>query len=73
MTALRGRHSLSAGISLTQYDLWLKNQQMVPNIALGIVNGDPAQSMFVAANFPGASAAQLTAAQSLYAVRDTLE
>jgi hypothetical protein len=68
VTALRGRHSLSMGASFTQYDLWLKNQQIVPNIALGIVNGDPAQSMFVAANFPGGSAAQLTAAQSLYAM-----
>jgi hypothetical protein len=68
MTALRGRHSLSAGATFTQYDLWLKNQQMVPNIALGIVNGDTASGMFTGANFPGASAAQLTAAQSLYAI-----
>jgi hypothetical protein len=68
MTALRGRHSLSAGVSLTQYDLWIKNQQAVPNIALGIVNGDSASGMFTGANFPGASAAQLTAAQSLYSI-----
>ena len=46
----------------------MKNQQLVPNIALGIANGDPASGLFTGANFPGASAAQLAAAQSLYAI-----
>jgi hypothetical protein len=68
VTMLRGRHSISAGATWTRYDLWLKNQQVVPNIDLGMVNGDPALAMFTTANFPGASAAQLAAAQSLYAV-----
>jgi hypothetical protein len=75
-TWLRGNHSLSMGGSWTQYDLWLKNQQLVPNLSLGatggglpnLATGDPAQSMFGAANFPGASAAQLNQAQALYAM-----
>jgi hypothetical protein len=68
LTWLKGRHSFSMGGSWTQYDLWLKNQQMVPNVTLGIATGDPAQGMFTTANFPGASAAQLGQAQSLYAL-----
>ncbi len=75
-TWLRGKHSLSMGGSWTQYDLWSKNQQLVPNISLGatggglpnLQTGDPAQGMFGAANFPGASAAQLNQAQALYAI-----
>jgi hypothetical protein len=76
LTWLKGRHSFTMGGSWTQYDLWLKNQQMVPNVQLGsgtaaganLVSGDPAQGMFTAANFPGASAAQLSQAQALYAI-----
>jgi hypothetical protein len=68
VTWLKGRHSFTMGGSWTQFDLWLKNQQMVPNISLGIANGDPAQGMFTTANLPGASAAQLSQAQSLYAL-----
>jgi hypothetical protein len=75
-TWLRGKHSLSMGGSWTQYDLWLKNQQLVPNVSLGatggglpnLVTGDPAQAMFGQANFPGASQAQLNQAQALYAI-----
>jgi hypothetical protein len=76
LTWLRGKHSLSMGGSWTQYDLWLKNQQLVPNVSLGstantltnLVTGDPAQGIFNATNFPGASAAQLNQAQALYAL-----
>ena len=68
LTWLKGTHSFTMGGSWTQYDLWLKNQQMVPNITLGIAQGDPAQGMFTTANLPGASQAQLSAAQSLYAL-----
>jgi len=70
-----GAAQLTMGGSWTQFDLWLKNQQMVPNLFLGarlaaspnLVTGDPAQAMFNTTNFPGASAAQLAAAQALYA------
>ena len=76
LTWLRGKHSFSMGGSWTQYDLWLKNQQLVPNLSLGatggglpnLATGDPAQAMFTQANFPGASAAQLNQAQALYAI-----
>ena len=44
----------------------------MPTINFGVVAGDPAQSLFTgaigAAAFPGASAANLTAAQNLYAL-----
>jgi hypothetical protein len=39
----------------------------VPQITTGLVNNDPANGLFTAANFPGASAANLTAAGNLYA------
>ena len=75
-TWLRGKHSLSMGGSWTQYDLWLKNQQLVANVSLGstantltnLVTGDPALAVFNAANFPGASSDQLNQAQALYAL-----
>ena len=73
---LRGKHSLTMGGSWTQYDLWLKNQNLVPDLSLGstaaalpnLVTGDPALAMFNAANFPGASADHLNQAQALYAI-----
>ncbi len=72
VTWLRGSHSLSLGTAFTQNDLWLKNSALVPTINFGVVNGDPAQSLFsgalAAQLFPGASATNLTAAQNLYAI-----
>ena len=76
LTWLRGKHSFSMGGSWTQYDLWLKNQQLVPDLSLGATGGGlpnlvtaiPRWRMFNAANFPGASADQLNQAQALYAI-----
>jgi hypothetical protein len=68
MTWLKGSHSLSFGGSWVQVNLWSQQQTVVPTINFGIVTGDPASSMFTQANFPGASTANLTAAQNLYAV-----
>ena len=65
---VKGAHSLSFGGALTQVDLWLKNQTLVPSMNFGIVTGDPAEAMFTPANFPGASNTQITAARNLYAV-----
>src|SRR5260221_12565133 len=46
-----------------------QGQQMVRGINLGLdTTFDPAAGMFTVANFPGASTAQLTAAQATYAV-----
>ncbi len=65
---IRGGHSVSFGGSFTEVNLWLKNQTLVPTISFGIVTGDPADSMFTAANFPGASSTDLTNARNLYAL-----
>ncbi len=48
--------------------MWLKNQMQVPQINFGIVSGDPADSMFTTANFPGANNTDLTNARTLYAM-----
>src|SRR5262249_28904440 len=65
---LKGSHSLSMGGSFTQYDIWAKNSTLLPNINFAVLSNDPANSLFTAANFPGAAAAQLTAASNLYAL-----
>lgn len=65
----KGRHAISTGLSYTQAGVWLYNQQLVPTITLaGTVNGDPADAMFTTANFPSASATDLTNARTLYGV-----
>jgi hypothetical protein len=72
LTWLKGSHNLSMGGSWTQYELVARNSALVPTISFGVVAGDPAQSLFtgtIGANaFPGASAANLTAAQNIYAL-----
>jgi len=70
---LKGSHSLTLGGSFTQYDIWAKNSSLLATVNLGSTNGllpgDPALGLFNdPANFPGASATQLTAAQNLYAL-----
>jgi hypothetical protein len=65
---LKGKHSLSIGASATRGDVWLQNQRLVPTATLGMASGDPADSMFTSANFPGASSTDLTNAKNLYAV-----
>ncbi|PYR93713.1 MAG: hypothetical protein DMF84_07845 [Acidobacteria bacterium] len=67
VTWLKGAHSISMGGSFTQFSIWAKNSSLVPTITTGMLNTDPALGLFNAANFPGASAANLTAAQNLYA------
>lgn len=68
MTWIKGQHSLSFGVDFTQVDLWLQNQTLVPTINFGVTSDDPAAALFTTANFPGASAANLTAARGLYAI-----
>ncbi len=66
---IKGSHAVSTGLSYTRAGVWLYNQQLVPQINLGMTGtGDPADSLFVAANFPGASATDLTNARNLYAI-----
>ncbi len=65
---LKGKHSFSMGASVTRGDVWLENKQLVPRIQLGMAQGDPADAMFTADNFPGSSATDRTNARNLYAV-----
>jgi hypothetical protein len=64
----KGSHSLSIGGAFSNFEIWLDNQQIVPELRFGVEQGDPAESMFVAANFPGASTAALNNARRLYAM-----
>jgi hypothetical protein len=65
---LKGAHSVSLGGSFTQYDIWAKNSSLLPNINFQVLPEDPANAIFSSTNFPGASAAQITAASNLYAL-----
>jgi hypothetical protein len=68
LTWLRGSHSLTMGGSFTQYDIWAINSMLVPQLRFGVLSSDPANALFNANNFPGASAANITAASNLYAL-----
>jgi hypothetical protein len=67
VTWLKGAHSFTMGGSFSQYTVWMKNSSLVPQLSTGLVTTDPANNLFTVANFPGASAANLTAAGNLYA------
>ena len=70
---LKGSHSVSFGGGYSDYRIWLKNSTLVPRLSTqasgtqALVAGDPALTLFTAANFPGASGDNITAAQNLYA------
>ncbi|MFN8002639.1 MAG: hypothetical protein U0X75_16660 [Acidobacteriota bacterium] len=64
----RGSHNMSFGGSFTNINFWSWSQQQVPTITLGTDATDPANGLFTTANFPGASATDLTNARNLYAV-----
>jgi carboxypeptidase family protein/TonB-dependent receptor-like protein len=68
LTWLKGSHSITMGGSFSQYSIWMKNSTLVPQIAFGLANSDPANSLFTTANFPGASSANLAAASNLYSL-----
>ena len=72
VTWLKGSHSVTLGGMWSRYHVWLKNSTLVPRLTIGMLSNDPAVSgatnIFTAANFPNASAANLTAAQNLYAL-----
>jgi hypothetical protein len=65
----RGSHTIEYGGSFSRVSGWTKTQTLVPSLSLGVdTSNDPANAMFNAANFPGASAANLTDARALYAL-----
>ena len=68
LTWIKGSHSLSFGGTYTQADVWLHNQLLAPELRFDSIAGTPAAAMFTAANFPGASATNLTNARRLYAI-----
>jgi hypothetical protein len=68
LTWLKGSHNITMGASFTQFDVWAINAMLVPELRFSVLPSDPANAMFTAANFPGASAANLTAASNLYAL-----
>jgi hypothetical protein len=69
-------HLLNFGFSFTQLNTWttsVNGTQFIPTIAFGVATGDPiitgGTNIFTAANFPGASTADMqTNAPSLYAL-----
>ena len=68
LTWSTGKHSLSFGGSFLRATAYENAQQMVPGINLGFAANDPAATLFTTANFPSASAAQLTDARELYSL-----
>jgi hypothetical protein len=64
---IKGSHNIQMGAAYTGAQVWLENRQHVPTVTFGINAADPAQAIFSAANFPGASTAQLNDARELYA------
>ncbi len=64
----KGSHSLNFGGSFADFEAWIENRQVVPELRFGVVQGDPADVMFTAANFPGASTTALSNARALYAI-----
>ncbi|MBY0495599.1 MAG: TonB-dependent receptor [Cyanobacteria bacterium] len=65
----RGSHSLVFGGSAFLGRAWDDSQQLTTGIDLGLdQTNDPAAGLFTAANFAGASAAQLNDARDLYAL-----
>jgi hypothetical protein len=63
----KGKHSLAFGASYTMAPLDLPiTPSMGPTLPLGVDPSDPASAMFTTANFPGASATDLTNARNLY-------
>lgn len=68
LNLLKGSHSLSVGANLSTFEAWIEDQQIVPELRFGVEQGDPAEAMFVAGNFPGASTAALANARRLYGI-----
>src|SRR5439155_14677556 len=54
--------------SMVQGDVWLQSQTLVPTVTFGVLASEAANGLFTTANFPGASATDLTNATNLYAM-----
>jgi hypothetical protein len=69
LTWVKGTHQLAFGGTYTRIGLFsqIATAGIVPSVAFGIVSTDPAQALFVPANFPGASTTQINAAAGIFA------
>lgn len=68
VTWVKGSHTINFGGSYNLVKSFIQDlNQIVPTVNFGVVTGDPAENLFTAANFPGASAADLATATQLYA------
>ncbi|MDQ3256613.1 MAG: carboxypeptidase-like regulatory domain-containing protein, partial [Acidobacteriota bacterium] len=68
LTWVKGTHTFNFGGSYNLIKSFQQdNNQFVPSINFGIAEGDPTEPLFTAANFPGASAADVDVAKQLYA------
>jgi hypothetical protein len=68
LTWTRGAHSFTFGGQYAWTTLTLNQQTLVPSINFGVDTTDPANAMFTAANFSGASSSDINLAKNLYAV-----
>jgi hypothetical protein len=68
LTWTRGAHSLSFGGQYSEVKLTYNAQTLAPTINFGVNTNDPANAMFSATNFPGASTTDITNARNIYAV-----
>lgn len=67
-TWLKGNHNIQFGATMVQADVWLANQTLVPTANFGLIASETAASIFNATTLPGASTADITQAQNLYAM-----
>lgn len=69
----RGAHALNFGFSFSRINFWQSADTAVRNVTFGIDGTDPAEaaffgnSMFLAANLPGATATDIGRARGIYA------
>jgi hypothetical protein len=64
---LKGKHSFSMGVTYDHFRIDNANYNTVPGInETGLETADPANNFFTAANFPGATTGQLSAAAGVY-------
>jgi hypothetical protein len=68
LTWVRGTHSFNFGGNYNLIRTYsFASNNIVPNVNFGIAAGDPAETLFTSANFPGASSTDLFTAAQLYA------
>jgi hypothetical protein len=64
----RGSHGLNIGGSYSEVRVWLKSQNLTPEIDFGLLQTDPARDLFTSANFPGSSQTDRNNAEATYSL-----